>query len=69
MHLYALNLPESFTSLWRGTMKCDPGDDKSTWDWVVLTGRQERHGAAQLLMRLNIFPDVLINHQETQPKK
>jgi hypothetical protein len=47
MHLYAPNLPDIFISLGRGTMKCDPEDDESTWDWVVLTDKVwERHGTA-----------------------
>ncbi|KAJ7305437.1 hypothetical protein DFH08DRAFT_721220 [Mycena albidolilacea] len=46
MHLYALNLPDLLLSLWRGTMPCDPDDDKATWDWAVLTGdRWDQHGA------------------------
>jgi hypothetical protein len=31
-------------------------------------GRGLGAAAQQLLTRLNIFPDLLINHQETQPK-
>ncbi|KAJ6514364.1 hypothetical protein C8R47DRAFT_1282332 [Mycena vitilis] len=38
MHLFGLNLPDLWLSLWRGTMQCDPDDDKATWDWAVLTG-------------------------------
>ncbi|KAJ7246889.1 hypothetical protein B0H12DRAFT_1203245 [Mycena haematopus] len=38
MHLFALNIPDLLFSLWRGTMPCDPNDDKTTWDWVVLVG-------------------------------
>ncbi|KAJ7023772.1 hypothetical protein C8F04DRAFT_1193189 [Mycena alexandri] len=45
MHLFALNLSDLFLSLWRGTMQCDPDDDKSTWDWMVLVGDVwKRHG-------------------------
>ncbi|KAJ7741150.1 hypothetical protein DFH07DRAFT_751153 [Mycena maculata] len=36
MHLHGLNIPDLFLSLWRGTMQCDPEDDKGTWDWMVL---------------------------------
>ncbi len=39
MHLISLNITDLLLSLWRGTMKCDPDYDKSTWDWVVLTGK------------------------------
>lgn len=45
MHLFALNLTDLFLSLWRGTMQCDPDDDKSTWDWMVLVGDVwKKHG-------------------------
>lgn len=36
MHLIALNLTDLLLGLWRGTIDCDPDDDKSTWDWVCL---------------------------------
>ncbi|KAF9486092.1 hypothetical protein BDN70DRAFT_846549 [Pholiota conissans] len=38
MHLVALNLTDLLVNLWRGKLDCDPEDDKSTWDWVCLTG-------------------------------
>lgn len=38
MHLFALNIPDLLISLWRGTLPCDPNDDKDSWDWVVLVG-------------------------------
>ena len=38
MHLISLNIPEILIKLWRGTLECDPNDDKETWDWAVLTG-------------------------------
>jgi hypothetical protein len=41
MHLFALNLPELFLSLWRCHTKvidCHPSDDKQTWDWATLVG-------------------------------
>ena len=45
MHLTALNVPDLLLSLWRGTMDCDPTDDKSTWDWAVLRGETwKAHG-------------------------
>ncbi|KAJ7762228.1 hypothetical protein B0H16DRAFT_1884193 [Mycena metata] len=45
MHLFALNLSDLFLSLWHGTMQCDPDDDKSTWDWMVLVGDVwKKHG-------------------------
>ena len=39
MHLLFINLAELFISLWRGTLRCDPTDDKATWDWAKLVGR------------------------------
>jgi hypothetical protein len=45
MHLAALNIPDLLINLWRGTLDCDGGDDKRTWDWAVLTGSTwEAHG-------------------------
>jgi hypothetical protein len=38
MHLLFLNIGDLLLPLWRGTMRCDATDDKSTWDWVALTG-------------------------------
>ncbi|KAM6492088.1 hypothetical protein JOM56_011812 [Amanita muscaria] len=38
MHLLFINLGELLVPLWRGILPCDPSDDKSTWDWVKLTG-------------------------------
>lgn len=40
MHLLGLNIPDLFIRLWRGLFHCDTelGDNKSTWDWVVLVG-------------------------------
>ncbi|KAF8830954.1 hypothetical protein HHX47_DHR1000245 [Lentinula edodes] len=35
MHLPALNVPDLYLSLWRGTIDCDRKDDKNTWDWAV----------------------------------
>ncbi|KAI0082984.1 hypothetical protein BDY19DRAFT_869032, partial [Irpex rosettiformis] len=38
MHLIAINNPELWLGLWRGTLACDPKDSIDTWDWAVLTG-------------------------------
>jgi len=38
MHLLFIDLGELLIPLWQGTIKCDPSDDKSTWDWVKLVG-------------------------------
>ncbi|KAJ7836240.1 hypothetical protein B0H14DRAFT_2363029 [Mycena olivaceomarginata] len=38
MHLPALNLPDLFIPLWRGSFDCDPSDstDLGSWPWAVL---------------------------------
>ena len=38
MHLISLNLTNLLIKLWRGTMDCEPSDDRATWDWAVLQG-------------------------------
>lgn len=38
MHLISLNLTDLLIKLWRGTMDCEPTDDRATWDWAVLQG-------------------------------
>ena len=45
MHLVA-NLSDLFLSIWHGTIKCDPHDRKTDWDWAVLgdTPTWEAHG-------------------------
>lgn len=45
MHLLALNVPDLFIPLWRGTFDCDRTDDRSKWTWAVLKGAVwEAHG-------------------------
>ncbi|KAJ3779580.1 hypothetical protein GGU10DRAFT_255649, partial [Lentinula aff. detonsa] len=45
MHLLCLNLEDLLLCLWRGTLKCEPTDDKATWEWVKLVGKTwEEHG-------------------------
>ncbi|KAH7904377.1 hypothetical protein BJ138DRAFT_1073501, partial [Hygrophoropsis aurantiaca] len=45
MHLAAINIADELIPLWRGSFKCDPADDKSTWDWAVLKGNiWKEHG-------------------------
>ena len=46
MHLLSLNLPDILIPLWRGTLDCDPDDDKSTWDWATLSNSRiwKAHG-------------------------
>ena len=38
MHLISLNLTDLLIKLWRGTMDCEPSDDRAAWDWAVLKG-------------------------------
>ena len=38
MHLLFLNVGELLILLWRGSLKCEPTDNKDSWDWAVLTG-------------------------------
>jgi hypothetical protein len=39
MHLPALNIPDLFLPLWRGTFECDKlsNDSKDNWEWKVLS--------------------------------
>lgn len=48
MHLPALNIPDLFIPLWRGTFDCDPADNKATWTWAVLKNLNvwKAHGKA-----------------------
>ena len=36
MHLLCLNIGELLLPLWRGQLKCDPTDNKDSWDWATL---------------------------------
>lgn len=36
MHLVTLNLTDLLVSHLRGTIQCDPTDDRASWDWAVL---------------------------------
>ncbi|KAJ7037738.1 hypothetical protein C8F04DRAFT_1091397 [Mycena alexandri] len=36
MHLPALNLPDLFIPLWRGSFTCEATDDVANWPWAVL---------------------------------
>ena len=45
MHLLFINLGELLIPLWRGSLKCEETDRKSTWDWATLTGNAwTQHG-------------------------
>ena len=37
MHLPALNIPDLFLPLWRGTFECDKTDTRDLWAWNVLS--------------------------------
>jgi hypothetical protein len=37
MHIAAINVGDLLLPLWRGTFRAEATDDKSTWDWAVLT--------------------------------
>ncbi|KAF8154160.1 hypothetical protein B0H34DRAFT_861033 [Crassisporium funariophilum] len=39
MHLFCINIGELLIPIWRGTFKCDPSDNKDSWDWATLTGQ------------------------------
>ncbi|CDO76200.1 hypothetical protein BN946_scf185037.g23 [Trametes cinnabarina] len=39
MHLITLNLTDLFLSLFRGTLVCEPTDNKADWPWAVLADR------------------------------
>lgn len=46
MHLVSLNLTNILVSLFRGTLKCETPDTKSSWDFAVLQGETwKKHGA------------------------
>lgn len=46
MQLSVLNDPNLLLGLWRGTIKCYPPDDISTWDWAILKDKKiwQAHG-------------------------
>ncbi|KIM36421.1 hypothetical protein M413DRAFT_20524 [Hebeloma cylindrosporum] len=48
MHLPALNIPDLFIPLWRGTFDCDKTDNRDTWTWAVLRSNAQwkAHGKA-----------------------
>jgi hypothetical protein len=47
MHLAAINIADELIPIWRGSFRCEPTDDKETWDWAVLKGRVwQDHGKA-----------------------
>ena len=37
MHLPALNIPDLFLPLWRGTFECDKTDSKHNWTWNIFS--------------------------------
>ncbi len=48
MHHLLLNIPDLLLPLWRGTIECEKGDNKNTWDFAVFRNLQlwREHGAA-----------------------
>ena len=47
MHHSGLNLPDLLIPLWRGTFDCSSTDNRSSWEWAVLTGETwVEHGKA-----------------------
>ncbi|KAI0349119.1 hypothetical protein OH77DRAFT_1507564 [Trametes cingulata] len=46
MHLITLNLTDLVLSLLRGTIPCEPTDDRGSWTWAVLADKAswKRHG-------------------------
>jgi hypothetical protein len=33
-----INISELFIPMWHGTLRCDPPDNKASWDWATLIG-------------------------------
>ncbi|KAJ3791857.1 hypothetical protein GGU11DRAFT_819152 [Lentinula aff. detonsa] len=56
MHLVFLNLGSLLLPLWRGTIRCDPGDDKANWPWVTLTGDNWKHHGEEVAAATKYFP-------------
>ncbi|KAH7903124.1 hypothetical protein BJ138DRAFT_1138786 [Hygrophoropsis aurantiaca] len=38
MHVAAINVADELIPLWRGSFRCDPTDNRESWDWAVLQG-------------------------------
>ena len=56
MHLLFLNIGELLISLWRGSLKCEPTDDKDSWDWAVLTGNVWQDHGKLVAAATHYFP-------------
>ena len=56
MHLLFLNLGELLIPLWRGTLRCDPTDDKTTWTWATLTGQTWLDHGKLVALATQYFP-------------
>jgi len=56
MHLFSLNLPDLLIPLWRGSIDCDPKDNKLTWEWAVLSNPDiwKAHGERVAASVINI---------------
>ena len=56
MHLPALNIPDLFIPLWRGTFECDKADNKVSWGWAVLQGDAWKEHGSQVANATPYFP-------------
>jgi hypothetical protein len=56
MHLLFINLGELLILLWRGTIRCDQTNEKSTWDWVKLVGDTWVEHGKQVADATQFFP-------------
>jgi hypothetical protein len=56
MHLLCINLGELLIPLWRGILKCESTDDKSSWDWAKLTGDKWTQHGQQVAAATPFFP-------------
>ncbi len=67
MHRDGLNLPELLLGLWRGTLESGTGDDKSTWDWAVLTGKVWEDHGKEVASCKKYIPVSLESHAPRNP--
>ena len=55
MHPF-INFGELFIPMWRGTFRCDPTDDKASWDWATLVGNTWIEHGKLLAAATQYFP-------------
>ncbi|KAG2065942.1 hypothetical protein BDR04DRAFT_1160881 [Suillus decipiens] len=47
MHIAAINIADELIPIWCDSFRCEPTDNKETWDWAVLKGQVwQDHGKA-----------------------